>query len=161
LRRISPLSRSDLARRQALEETIDTLTTELGGPPSEEQVASRLGVAMAEYRQLLDRLRGVVFESLSEPAFLASDEVPSRELVDLNQQGPAEQLLQRELHQQIRDRIHLLPSVQKKVLHMFYYEGLRLKDIGEILGFTEARACQIHVQAVSAISAYLKRVNPI
>ena len=93
LRRISPLSRSDLARRQALEETIDTLTTELGGPPSEEQIASRLGIGMPEYRQLLDRLRGVIFESLSEPAFLASDELPSRELADLNQQGPSEMLL--------------------------------------------------------------------
>ena len=161
LRRISPLSRSDLARRQALEETIDTLTTELGGPPSEEQIASRLGIGMPEYRQLLDRLRGVIFESLSEPAFLASDELPSRELADLNQQGPSEMLLQRDLHQQIRDRIQVLPDVQKKVLNMFYYEGLRLKDIGEILGFTEARACQIHVQAVSALSAYIKRVNPI
>ncbi|MFM7805917.1 MAG: sigma factor-like helix-turn-helix DNA-binding protein [Verrucomicrobiota bacterium] len=42
---------------------------------------------------------------------------------------------------------------------MFYFEGLRLKDIGELLGFTEARACQIHVQAVSSLRAHFKRIR--
>ena len=115
----------------------------------------------AEHRAVRGAERGEADPDGAAGIFLASDELPSRELADLNQQGPFEMLVQRELHQQIRDRIQVLPDVQKKVLNMFYYEGLRLKDIGEILGFTEARACQIHVQAVSALSAYIKRVNPI
>ena len=41
---------------------------------------------------------------------------------------------------ELRKKILQLPDTQRKVLHMFYFEGLRLKDIGELLGFTEARA---------------------
>ena len=159
LRRISPLSRGDLARRHELEETIDALAIELGRPPEETEIATRMGLSLDDYGRLLDRLRGVVFESLSEPSFLASDELPSRELADLNQVGPMEQLLDRELQNELRSRILQLPDNQRKVLHMFYFEGLRLKDIGELLGFTEARACQIHVQAVSALRAHFKRIR--
>lgn len=159
LRRISPLSRGDHARRQSLEEAIDDLSQELGRPPEENEIAAKLGVSVSEYHKLLDRLRGVVFESLSEPTFLASDELPSRELADVNQPCPADQLLNRELQDELRKRILQLPDAQRKVLHMFYFEGLRLKDIGELLGFTEARACQIHVQAVSALRAYFKRIR--
>ena len=101
----------------------------------------------------------MTFESLSEPAFLASDELPSQELADLNQPCPAEQLLDRELQEELRKRIVQLPDTQRKVLHMFYFEGLRLKDIGELLGFTEARACQIHVQAVTTLRTHFKRIR--
>ncbi len=159
LRRISPLSRGDLARRHELEEAMDALSQELGRPPEESEIAARLGLSIDDYGRLLDKLRGVVFESLSEPSFLASDELPSRELADLNQPGPVEQLLDRELQDELRKKILQLPDTQRKVLHMFYFEGLRLKDIGELMGFTEARACQIHVQAVSALRAHFKRVR--
>jgi RNA polymerase sigma factor FliA len=159
LRRISPLSRGDLARRQELEEAIDELSQRLGRPPEELEIAARLGLSTDDYHRLLDRLRGVTFESLSEPAFLASDELPSQELADLNQPCPAEQLLDRELQEELRKRIVQLPDTQRKVLHMFYFEGLRLKDIGELLGFTEARACQIHVQAVTTLRTHFKRIR--
>lgn len=159
LRRLSPLSRGDLARRHQLEEAIDELSQRLGRNPEDTEIAARLGISMEDYLQLLDRLRGVVFESLSEPSFLASDELPNQEPIDLNQLGPAEQLLDRELQDELRTRILQLPENQRKVLHMFYSEGLRLKDIGELLGFTEARACQIHVQAVSTLRAHFKRIR--
>lgn len=159
LRRISPLSRGDLSRRQRLEEAIEELTQRLGRVPDDTEISARLGLSLDEYGNLLDRLRGVVFESLSEPSFLATDELPSQEPVDLNQIGPLEQLLDKELQEELRRKLLQLPDVQRKVLHMFYFEGLRLKDIGQLLGFTEARACQIHVQSVTILRAHFKRIQ--
>ena len=51
-----------------------------------------------------------------------------------------------------------LPEVPKKVLALYYYEGLRLADIAAAFGLTESRTCQIHTQAVKELRAYLHRM---
>jgi RNA polymerase sigma factor FliA len=52
-------------------------------------------------------------------------------------------------------RIAQLPDVPKKVLAMYYYEGLKLADIAASFKLTESRICQIHTQAVSQLRTYL------
>jgi RNA polymerase sigma factor for flagellar operon FliA len=49
-----------------------------------------------------------------------------------------------------------LPEIQRKVLALYYFEDLRLREIAEAFGLTESRICQIHAQAILAIKTYLK-----
>ena len=44
--------------------------------------------------------------------------------------------------------INRLPEREKIVLTLYYYEGLTLGQIGDVLGITESRVCQIHTKAV-------------
>jgi RNA polymerase sigma factor for flagellar operon FliA len=60
----------------------------------------------------------------------------------------------------IVERINKLPDMQRKVLAMYYYEDLRLREIAETFGLTESRICQIHAQAVLSIKSYLQKVDP-
>jgi len=64
-----------------------------------------------------------------------------------------------EMTQLIAERIEQLPEMQRKVLALYYFEGLRLREIAEAYGLTESRICQIHVQAILSIRIYLKQFD--
>jgi RNA polymerase sigma factor FliA len=60
----------------------------------------------------------------------------------------------------ISGRIQQLPEMQRKVLALYYYEGLRLREIAEACGLTESRICQIHTQAILAIRSFVHQLEP-
>ena len=51
--------------------------------------------------------------------------------------------------------INRMPEREKTVVTLYYYEGLTLAEIGEVLGVTESRVCQIHTKAVLQLRARL------
>ena len=60
----------------------------------------------------------------------------------------------------IETRLRELPEIQRKVLALYYFEDLRLREIAEVFGVTESRICQIHSQAILAIKALLQKQDP-
>jgi RNA polymerase sigma factor for flagellar operon FliA len=50
--------------------------------------------------------------------------------------------------------------MQRKVLALYYFEDLRLREIAEAFGVTESRICQIHAQAILAIKSLLRKEDP-
>ena len=60
----------------------------------------------------------------------------------------------------VEERINDLPEMQRKVLALYYFEDLRLREIAEAFGVTESRICQIHGQAILAIKSLLQKEDP-
>ena len=56
----------------------------------------------------------------------------------------------------ISDTIGSLPEKERLVISLYYYEDLNMKEIGNILGITESRVCQIHTKAVLRLGSKLK-----
>jgi len=52
--------------------------------------------------------------------------------------------------------IKRLPEREKIVIGLYYYEGLTLKEIGEILGVTESRISQLHTKAILRLKGRVK-----
>jgi RNA polymerase sigma factor for flagellar operon FliA len=67
----------------------------------------------------------------------------------------------RELTAIIAKRIKQLPEMQRKVLALYYFEDLRLREIAEAFGVTESRICQIHSQAILTIRSFLKQQDDV
>ena len=55
----------------------------------------------------------------------------------------------------LANAIERLPEREKTVIALYYYEGLTLKEIGEVLGVTESRVSQLHTKAVLRLRARL------
>jgi RNA polymerase sigma factor FliA len=55
----------------------------------------------------------------------------------------------------LADAINRMPDRERLVLTLYYYEGLTLSEIGEVLGVTESRICQIHTKAILQLRARL------
>ena len=162
IRKPQPLSRTVYSRRRDLERSIEELRIELNRQPSEEEIAARLGTSVAQYHALLDQLRPVIFVPIHQ--MLEGDDdfaAAGHQVEDLNHGGPVDQTVTKELHELIRDRIVELPKQHQKVLALFYYEGLRMKDIAELLGVSESRICQINTEAVLSLRAYLSKKEKI
>jgi RNA polymerase sigma factor for flagellar operon FliA len=162
IRKQQPLSRTVYSRRRDLERTIEELRIELKRHPSEDEIAARLGISAAQYQQLLDTLRPVIFVPIHQ--MLEGDDefgATGHMVEDLNQADPSQLAGQKELQEMIRDRILELPLQHKKVLTLFYYEGLRMKDIAELLGVSESRICQINTEAVLSLRSYLHKKEKI
>ena len=159
IRKSQPLSRTVYSRRKDLENTIESLRIEFNRQPEEEEISARLGITTGQYRTLLDDLRPVIFIPLHQ-LMEGDDEfshADNQYTADITQEDPSESTGRRELHVLIRERIHQLNRKQQKVLLLFYYEGLRMKDVAELMGISESRVCQINTEAVLSLRSYIRR----
>lgn len=60
-----------------------------------------------------------------------------------------------EMKRILADAINRLPEREKIVISLYYYEGLTLREIGEVLGVTESRVCQMHTKAILRLKGRL------
>ena len=63
-------------------------------------------------------------------------------------EGPVALFEVEEMKHLLADAINRMPEREKIVLTLYYYEGLTLAEIGEVLGVTESRVCQIHTKSI-------------
>jgi len=162
LRRMDWVPRSVHAKARKVQAVRQQLEQARSRPPTDAEMAGALKLSLPEYRQWLQDIRPATFICLdgaagSDPA----DNVPQYEsLPDHRQENPLEGTVRRELADVIAAHLEQLPEIQRKVLALYYYEDLRLREIAEIFGLTESRICQIHAQAILNIKTRLERFEP-
>jgi RNA polymerase sigma factor for flagellar operon FliA len=162
LRRLDWVPRSIHDKAKKVEQTLQVLSQRQGGIPSEQDMAKALDLSLDEYQKLLDEIRPA--------SYICLDSVQSGEnehggssyesVADDSQTNPWERTSVREMAGLIEARLLQLPPIQRKVLALYYFEDLRLREIAEAFGVTESRICQIHAQAILAIKASLQRQDP-
>ena len=64
-----------------------------------------------------------------------------------------------EIKKVIIEAINELPEKEKKVLVLYYYEDLTLKEIGKVLEVTESRISQLHTKAIMRLRAKLTNIK--
>lgn len=159
LRKNSSVTRGAYSKWKKLERAIQDLEEKLSRTPTEAETAGSLGISINEYRQLLDQLRIVSYVSLDEISAQNTDggEYTPFQLEDVHQQDPASQASTRDLQEIIKQHILKMSPQQKKVLTLYYYEGLRLKDIAMLLNVSESRICQVHTESILLLRAFLDK----
>lgn len=170
LREMDWLPRSLRQRESQLAATYARLEDELGRAPTDEEVARALGVTLEALDEMARELALQSVQSLDEALgrrgrFVADarQEASSPESGALGDavadpaapspEAEAERRAEREL---LAEAIAQLPETERTVVSLYYYEGLTLKEIGRMLGFTESRACQIHGKAILRLRAYVQ-----
>ena len=144
------LPRSLRREFRQIEQTIARLEQEYGRPPSENELAASLGVPLAEYQRMLQDARGhqvISFEDLVEEN---GDDFLERHFAD-NKGDPFRILEDENLRRMLVEGIEQLPEREKLMMALYYEQDLNLREIGEVMGVTESRVCQIHSQAVARL----------
>ncbi len=151
MRKLDWLSRT--ARRKVHEytEVSDQLRSELGREASPDEIQSRLGISVEEYQSYLNAMAAATASFSLQNSEVNYDDDGNEhdtveEIPDYDTENPFTLLAHRERIEFVRNYIEKLPERKRLVITLYYYEELTFKEIGEILGLTESRICQIHTQ---------------
>jgi RNA polymerase sigma factor for flagellar operon FliA len=155
LRAIDWVPRSVRSKAKAVEKAYATLENKLKRPPSDAEIAEEMGITVEELTQIYSQLSNVSLVALDEMLTAKSDGGDQTTLVetleDTRTEGPTDAYEAVEMKSILASAINRLPEREKIVVTLYYYEGLTLAEIGEVLGVTESRICQMHTKAVLAL----------
>ncbi len=150
LRAIDWVPRSVRAKARQIEKAYAKLEAELHRAPSEEELAEELDMTRAQLQTALSKISFVGVVALDE--FVGSNDRESGstlgDTIASGDEGPSDLFEDQEMRALLAGAIDKLPEREKVVLTLYYYEGLTLARIGEVLGVTESRVCQIHTKAI-------------
>lgn len=151
LRAIDWVPRSVRAKARALENAYAKLEGNLHRTPTDEELASELDITDAQLQTTLSQISFVGLVALDEMLSVGGDRGDSMTLGDTIAdpgEGPVGAYEVEEMRHILAAAINSLPEREKVVLTLYYYEGLTLAEIGQVLGVTESRVSQIHTKAV-------------
>ncbi len=131
-------------------QAIREIEAEQGRDAKDVEVADRLDLGLNEYHQVLQDAnshRILSFEDLSSKDSGMTDGLSEKIA------GPLESLMEEDTRQLLAKAINTLPEREQLVMALYYEEELNLREVGEVLGVSESRVCQIHSQALIRIRA--------
>lgn len=157
LRSIDWIPRSVRSKARDIERALSQLEHELHRTPTEEELADALGLDLEELGRTLAQVSLTSLVALDET--LPGDEGERQALIDTLQDttapDPEGVLEDAELKTMLGEAITDMPERERTVIVLYYFESMTLAQIGEILGVTESRVCQIHTKSVLGLRAKL------
>src|SRR5690606_36971294 len=129
-----------------------TLEAQLRRAPSEREVGRERGIGVDDLHAAFSQLslaNVVALAELLHDGREGGDRLSLMDtLEDTSADNPVEVAEDRELRRFLARAINTLPDREKTVVTLYYYEGLTLAEIGNVLGVTESRVSQIHTKSV-------------
>ena len=161
LRSVDWVPRSVRQKAKELETAVAELEAKLGRPATDVEVSEALGVGLDEYHELLSQVKGITLASLDEVWSGDPDEEGKlrfgQMIEDTWSEDPGARVEDVEVKRVLAEAIDQLPERERLVIALYYYEGLTLKEIGEVLGVSESRISQIHTKAIVRLRGRLHR----
>jgi RNA polymerase sigma factor FliA len=155
LRAIDWVPRSVRFKAREVEKAYTSLENKLKRPPSDAEIADEMGISVDDLNHIYSQLSTVSIVALDELMSVEGDRGDKLSMVetleDTKTTGPVEAFEHEEMKKILTDAINRLPEREKIVITLYYYEGLTLAQIGQVLGVTESRVCQMHTKAVLAL----------
>lgn len=143
IRRLNVYGRAVWRAARELKAAAETIAARTGRTPSLAELSAATAIDGERLRVALQaRMSGFVsldrlVDDGAEPAWISDD--------------PAQPILDRDLRDDVQRALRSLPEREHSVLAQIYGQSLTLREIGERLGVSEARVCQLHSRAISQI----------
>jgi RNA polymerase sigma factor for flagellar operon FliA len=140
------LSRDTRRALRTINRSAGELTQRLGRAPGEEELADHAGMSLGELRARRSQLSGSRVLGLDDVGEDLLERVADERAAD-----PQEVVARRQLLDRLAADIAALPPRMQQVLSLYYKDNLSLREIGQVLGVSECRVCQIHGEATKRL----------
>ncbi|NIA09026.1 MAG: FliA/WhiG family RNA polymerase sigma factor [Nitrospiraceae bacterium] len=161
LRSLDWVPRSIRKKSTELAKTYQCLEKKFGRPAEDREVAEAMGLSMEEFYKLLDKTKNITFLDIDMIRRNTQDK-NNKDPFDLVAGGsnidPFSMLNKNEVKKILAEAITALPEKEKLVVSLYYYEDLTMREIGEVMGYTESRISQVHTKAMLRLRGHL---NPV
>jgi len=149
LRRNSPISKGAMDKLNRYNEAIEKLQKSLYREPTNHEIARELGITINEVASIENNINYISVVSLEDLIFSEDDDMPlSGTIKDNRSPSPEGALEEKEQIEYLALGLDSVKEKDKLVLTLYYFEGLTLKEIGNILSVSESRVCQLHSRAL-------------
>ncbi len=158
LRSLDWVPRSVRGKAKILQKVYALLEEKLGRSATDEEVAEHLEISEKELDEWINYATPTTLVSLNTVLNSGDDDKPLQiidTLEDSKNRSPLFSTEQKELQEHLADSINSLSPQEKMVVILYYYEGLMLKEIGEILGVSESRVSQVHTKSMLRLKGKL------
>ena len=142
--------RSVYRKSRQLSEAIREVEEREGRDAKDSEIAALLNIDMQEYNSLVKEAAGCQLLSYEDITSTGGD---TDESSAAHIQGPYQELQEQDFKSGLADKIAGLPERERLIMALYYDEEFNLREIGEILGVSEGRVCQIHGQALARLRA--------
>lgn len=148
------LPRSVRKKIKDIKSAQEHLKQELGRMPTTQEVAQYIDMEPEKVIQLLSE--DTTMTSLYDKKGSNEDSVEIIDtLEDTNKLNPQEQAEEKNVKQELEKALLRLPERERVIMVLYYQENLTLKEIGETIGMSESRVCQLHAQAIMKLKNIL------
>ena len=151
LRALDWVPRSVRAKARRVEAAVSRLAAVLHRSPSDAELADALGMNEDQLQQALSQISLmslVTFDAAVRSAASGDPPLTVGDVLTSGDDDPLAAVELAELRRALADAIERLSERERAVVSLYYHGGLTLAEIGEVLGVTESRVCQIHTKAV-------------
>ena len=155
LRSIDWVPRSVRSKARSLEKAYSKLESQLHRTPTDAELAAELGMSDTQLQTTFSQISFIGLVALDEMlgGERGGDSMTLGDTIADSGDGPMAAYEVEEMRHILAQAINDMPEREKIVLTLYYYEGLTLAEIGEVLGVTESRVCQIHTKSVIHLRA--------
>ena len=147
IRKMDWIPRTVRQKQKKLDEAVKQIEMRTGKTATEEEIALELNISEEELAVWQSQLKITNIVSLNEYV-----EQGSEPAMDARNNShfiqPEEQIQEDELKKVLKDTLELLTEKERKVIELYYYEELTLKEISKVLEVTESSISQLHTKAL-------------
>lgn len=149
IRKMDWIPRTIRQKQKKIEAVIKDVEQTTGKKATDSDIAKGLGISEEEYLEWQSQMKITGLISLNEYMEQGSD-VPQDygRHTTARFEGPEEKVEKEELAKVLGEALQLLTEKERKVITLYYYEDLTLKEISTILGVSESRISQLHTRAL-------------
>jgi len=154
LRDLDWVPRTLRRKKKDIEEAYHSLEQRFGRAAADEEVAEHLGVTLDDLHKSIDELKGVTLGSFEDAS--GEGEGLIAFIPDQDAEDPHIVLHEREIRGILRKTVEELPTKEQRVVQLYYFEELNMKEIGTLLNITESRVSQLHTKAMLRLRGKLR-----
>jgi RNA polymerase sigma factor for flagellar operon FliA len=151
LRALDWVPRSVRSRSRLIETGVAELEHRLQRAPTEEELADHMDMSVDELQSALAEIGRTGIAALDEMVGSDSSTTVGDMLADPGSVSPEAAVQVEETREGLVEAINKLPERDRLVITLYYYESMTLSEIGEVLGVTESRVCQIHAKTMMSL----------
>lgn len=160
IRKLDWVPRSLRHKNKKVDSVFAELEAELGREPSDSELAERLDIPIEELHDTITKANAASVISLDD--YVEQNNEASGNIVNTDISSSPDLSYERlEAKQMLVDGINKLSEKERKVISLYYFEELTLKEISAILGVSESRISQIHSKAVLKLQAKLGKYKSL
>lgn len=147
IRKMDWIPRTIRQKQKKIDAAMKEIETTTGRAATDEEIAQKLEISTDDFADWQSQMKITGVVSLNE--FMESgSEIPAEQHNQHRFEEPEEVIEKEELRKVLGQALELLTEKEKKVILLYYYEDLTLKEISNVLEVSESRVSQLHTRAL-------------